>query len=236
MSKKTTGRHRPPRRTLHSERFPGEGDQYRAARDELLRAEIDLRRRIEAVSALRRKLPLGGAVPQDYEFEEPTGPVKLSELFAPGKGTLVTYNFMYSPQMEHACPACTSLLDSLDGAAPHITQRVNLAIVAKSPIGRIREFAQERRWRHLRLVSSANNSFNGDYHGETAEGAQMPMLNVFQKRGRQIRHIYATELRLLPGDKGQGTRHVDAIWPLWNVFDLTPDGRGAKWSPKLSYE
>ena len=35
--------------------------------------------------------------------------------------------------------------------------------------------------------------------------------------------------------KGQNERHVDMIWPLWNLFDLTPEGRGGNWFPRLSY-
>ena len=74
---------------LHEVRFPGESDEYRRARNELLQAEIDLRRQIEAVAAQRRTLPLGGAVPSDYEFDEwdeganTARPVRLSELFGP---------------------------------------------------------------------------------------------------------------------------------------------------------
>ncbi len=149
---------------LHAERFPGESKAYRSARDRLLRAEMELRSRVEQVAAMRRKLPLGGVVPQDYEFEEgapdpaDAGSVrrmKLSELFRPGKETLVVYSFMYGPNMAKACPMCTCMLDSLDGTAPHAAQRINLVVVAKSPVARIREFARERGWRNLRLLSSA---------------------------------------------------------------------------------
>jgi predicted dithiol-disulfide oxidoreductase (DUF899 family) len=45
---------------LHTVRFPGESDEYRRARGELLEAEIDLRRRTEAVAAKRRTLPWAG--------------------------------------------------------------------------------------------------------------------------------------------------------------------------------
>ena len=83
---------------------------------------------------------------------------------------------------------CTSFLDSLDGAAIHLTQRANLAVVAKSPIGRIQEFAQNRGWRNLRMLSSANNSYNRDYHGETPDGGQLPMMNVFVRRENNIYH------------------------------------------------
>jgi len=231
-------------KTVHAVRFPGESAVYRRARDTLLRAEMDLRREIEQVAALRRKLPLGGAIPEDYVFEEgstdladisSTHPVALSALFTHPDASLVLYSFMYGPAMEKPCPSCTSILDSLDGAAPHVMQRVNLAVVAKSPIERIRDFARSRGWRNLRLLSSADNSYNRDYHGEDETGAQMPNLNVFVRRGGRIHHVFATELLFGPSEKGQNHRHVDMIWPVWNLFDYTPDGRGTTWYPKLGY-
>jgi predicted dithiol-disulfide oxidoreductase (DUF899 family) len=145
------------------------------------------------------------------------------------------YSFMYGPNMAKACPMCTCMLDSLDGAAPHAVQRINLVVMAKSPIARIREFARGRGWRNLRLLSSAGNSYNRDYRGESAEGAQWPSLNVFVKRGDKIHHVYNTELLFAPRTKAQDARHVDAVWPLWNLFDFTPEGRGADWYPKLEY-
>src|SRR4051812_41289276 len=111
--------------TLHETRFPGEDAKYRAARDKLLNAEIALRAHVEEVAAMRRGLPLGGAIPEDYVFEEGRGRIRLSELFAAGKDTLIIYNYMYGPGMAAPCPMCTSILDSLDGAAAHLTQRAN---------------------------------------------------------------------------------------------------------------
>ena len=78
--------------------FPGESGEYRLARNRLLAAEIELRRAIERVAALRRALLPGGAVPEDYVFEEAAdggGEVTFSQLFAPGKDTLVIYSFMF---------------------------------------------------------------------------------------------------------------------------------------------
>jgi len=217
-------------------RFPGESASYRAARGELLAAERDLRGRVEQVAELRRKLPLGGELTEDYVFEEGEGvPVKLSDLFREGLDTLAIYNFMYGPAMKQACPMCTSFLDSLDGTAPHAAQRLNLAVVAKSPIERIREFARARGWHNLRLLSSAENTYNRDYHGETAEGGQLPVLSLFVRRGGKIYHSYSTELVYAPAEPGQNKRHIDMMWPLWNLLDLTPEGRGADWYPRLSY-
>ena len=229
---------------LHSITFPGETASYRQARNQLLNAEIQLRKNLEDVAALRRTLPLGGEVPEDYVFNEGSSDLddsrtsrktRISELFRSGKDTLVVYSFMYGPQMESACPSCTSILDSLNGTAPHATQRINLAVVAKSPLERIRSFARERGWRNLRLLSSAGNTYNHDYHGETPEGNQIPSLNVFVRRDGKVHHFFNTELLFVPWATGQDGRHVDLIWPLWNLLDFTPEGRGADWYPKLTY-
>lgn len=227
----------------HQERFPGESRAYREARNALLKAEIELRRKTESVAALRRKLPLGGPIPEDYEFEEGAADledtetvrrVSMSELFR-RDASLLVYSFMYGPAMAKACPMCTAMLDSLNGAAPHAGQRINVVVVAKSPIQRIRAFARERGWRNLRLLSSAGNSYNRDYHGEDEKGSQGPALNVFTREDGGIRHAYCTELMFAPSEPGQHPRHVDAIWPLWNLFDYTPEGRGTDWYPKLAY-
>jgi predicted dithiol-disulfide oxidoreductase (DUF899 family) len=229
-----------------STRFPGESGEYRLARDRLLEAEVELRRAIERVAAQRRALPPGGAVPEDYVFEEAAGEggsVRFSELFAPGKDTLVLYSFMFPryegdtrpgpaegetarlPLAETPCPSCTSILDSLDGAAPHLAQLINLAVVAKSDPDRIATFARERGWRNLRLLSARNNRYNIDYLAEDPDSGQRPILNVFTRDGGKFRHRWSTELMFAPREDGEDPRHVDSIWPLWNVLDMTPDGR-----------
>jgi predicted dithiol-disulfide oxidoreductase (DUF899 family) len=236
-------------------RFPGESEEYRRERNKLLEAEIELRRGIERVAAQRRALPPGGAVPEDYRFEaEAGGEVSFAELFAPGKDTLVIYSFMFPrwsgdtrpgptrgetarlPLAETPCASCTSILDSLDGAAPHLSTRINLAVVAKSDPDRIRNFADERGWRHLRLLSSRNNTYNRDYRAETPDGSQAPILNAFVRDGDTIRHTWATELMFAPREEGMEPRHVDSIWPIWNVLDMTAQGRaGDAEFPKVDY-
>lgn len=226
----------------HPIRFPGESTQYRQARDELLKAEIDLRTRVEEVAALRRKLPLGGEVPEDYVFEEgidddldTSKSVRLSELFAPGKDTLLVYSYMYGPAMKAPCPLCTSLLDGIEGQVAHVTQRANLAVVARSPIRRIRELAKGRGWKHLRLLSASSNTYQRDYQGEDAEGKQNPSMNVFVRRAGKIHHSWNSELLFAAPDDGLDSRHVDQFWPLWHLLDLTPEGRGTDFYPRLSY-
>jgi len=238
--------------------FPGESAEYRAARDRLLEQEIELRRAMEAVAAARRQLPPGGVVPHDYVFQA-QGPdggpaeVRLSELFAPGKDSLVIYSMMFPrdpgddrpgpaagqtallPLAQGPCPSCTAFLDQLDGAAEHAAQHINLAVAGKAPIERIRTFGAERGWRRLRLLSSAGTTYNRDYLAETPDGGQLPMLNVFHRSGDTIRHFWGSELFYAPTEPGQETRHVGTLEPEWNLFDLTPEGRGADWDEQLSY-
>jgi predicted dithiol-disulfide oxidoreductase (DUF899 family) len=217
-------------------RFPNESAEYRAARDRLLEAEIDLRRRGEAVAALRRELPPGGTVAEDYVFDGPDGDVRLSALFG-DRDTLVVYSFMFPRALDDdaPCPSCSSILDSLDGAARHLDQVVSLAVVAKAPLPRILEYAEHRGWRHLRLLSSAANAYNRAYHGEAEDGSQMPVLNAFKRADGEIRHFWASELMTAPREPGMEPRHVDFIWPVWNVLDVTPAGRDP-WSPQREYD
>jgi predicted dithiol-disulfide oxidoreductase (DUF899 family) len=238
--------------------FPGESAEYRAARERLLGLEVELRRSMEAVAAARRALPPGGLIPEDYVFEGrgadgTEAAVRLSELFAPGKDSLVIYNFMFPrdpgdtrpgpqagqtallPLAEGPCPSCVALLDQLDGAAEHAAPLVNFAVVAKAPAPRVLAFAEERGWRRLRLLSSANNAYNRDYFGETAEGHQRPMLNVFHRDRETIRHSWGSELLYAPTDPDQDPRHVGTLEPVWNLLDLTPEGRPTVWDEQLRY-
>ena len=163
--------------------FPNESQVYRAARDRLLEQEIALRRTMEALAAARRALPPGGVVPCDYPFQGrrpdgTLGELRLSELFAPGKDSLVVYHMMFPrspsdqrtgpttgntaklPLGEGPCPSCTALIDQLEGAVQHVEPRVNLVIAAKTTLARLLTFAEERGWRRLRLVSCAGTTFN----------------------------------------------------------------------------
>jgi predicted dithiol-disulfide oxidoreductase (DUF899 family) len=224
-----------------------------------LEREIDVRRAMEAVAALRRELPPGGPVRLDYVFEglgadgAPTD-VRLSELFEPGKDSLVLYSFMFPrdpadstpgprdgetallPLAEGPCPSCAAFLDQLDGAADHAGQHVNLAVIAKTPLPRLLAFARERGWRRLRVLSSAGNSYNADYFAETPDGVQRPMLTVFRRDGDMIRHFWSSELLYARSEPGQEPRHVGTLEPLWNLFDLTTEGRPLDWAEHFNYD
>lgn len=229
---------------LHEFRFPGETGEYRRARDELLEAEIELRRQTERVAAQRRGLPLGGLVPSDYAFDEwdtaagAAKQVRLSELFG-DQATLFLYSFMIVPPEQGLpfvgpCPSCTSIIDGIDGALPHITQRMAFAVAAKPPIEEFRRHGERRGWRHARLLSAAPSSYSRDYGAEDANGYQWPLATVFARREDGIHHVWSSELWFVPHDEDQGPRHVDFMWPMWAVFDRTLEGRD-DWGPALEY-
>jgi predicted dithiol-disulfide oxidoreductase (DUF899 family) len=240
--------------SLQHLQFPGESASYRTARNQLLAEETKLRRQVERVAAQRRALPRGGELQQDYVFERADADgraqtVKMSELFERGKNTLAIYSFMFGPERKRPCPGCTHFLDALDGSSAHIEQRINLWIVAKSPLQRILDFAVERRWNHLRLMSTVGNSYDAAYFGDStsltpamraqqefkpSEEWDMPMLNVFHREGATIRHFWGSELLYVPPEPGQQYRHNDLLDPLWNMLDVTPEGRG-DFEPKLEY-
>jgi len=244
--------------------FPGESAAYRVARDKLLADEIALRRQMESVAVQRRALPAGGLAPEDYVFEA-AGPgemgkdgavreVRLSELFEPGKGSLIVYNFMF-PRMpqdlrpgpmegetaalkreDGPCPSCTAFLDTLDRTAGHLAAAGgNFVVIAKAPMERVTAFAKDRGWKNLRLLSAAKNNFKRDYLAETAEGMQLPVMSVFQKDADGVRHFWSSEMMFEPGDPGQDPRHNGPLETLWNLFDLTPEGRPMQWHEQISY-
>jgi predicted dithiol-disulfide oxidoreductase (DUF899 family) len=215
-------------------RFPGESDEYRQARTALLAEEIELRRHIERVAVQRRALPPGGAAPENYRFEGEQGPVTLAGLFG-GHDTLVTYNWMFGPQRQRPCPMCTSLLSALDGEMPDILQRIAFAVISRSPVPRMTAFKAERGWRHLKLYSSAGNSFNRDYAGEAPDSGDNAAFNVFRREGDVVRHFWADEMGMETADPGQDPRGAVDAMPIWNILDMTPGGRGADWYPKLDY-
>lgn len=229
--------------------FPNEPPDYRAARDRLLQREIALRRQMEAVAAELGALPPGGAIPQDYLFDcagDAGAPatVRMSALFG-GGDTLMLYHFMFPrhaqdarpgptsgaaaemPLQEGPCPSCTALIDMWDGTMPHFHGLGgNLAVVARAPIEQVAAFGRARGWRHIRLLSAADNGFRRDYGGDGPDGEPVPILTVFKRwPDGTIRLHWASELIFAASDPGQDPRHLGTVEPLWTLFDLTPGGR-----------
>jgi len=215
-------------------RWPNESPEYRTARTALLAEEIELRRHLERVAEQRRALPPGPPVTGDYRFEGENGPVSLTELFG-DKDTLVVYTYMFGPQRERPCPMCTSLLSAWDGEVPDLQQRVAFAVTARSPIGKLVAFKQERGWRHIPLFSDTDQAFSRDYHALADDGGDIPQFMVFTRRDGTIRLFWGGEMGEASADPGEDPRGAPDLMPLWTILDSTPEGRGADWYPSLTY-
>ena len=212
--------------------FPNESVEYRSARTALLAEEIELRRHIERVAEMRRALPPGGMVTKDYRFEGENGPVSFTGLFG-ARQTLAIYSYMYGPQRERPCPMCTALLSAWDGTVLDAEQRIALVAIARSPIERLVAFKKERGWAHLKVFSDTSGDFTRDYVSK--DDADVPGFNVFTRRDGSIRHFWGGEMGGVTADPGQDPRGAPDLMPLWNILDMTPEGRGKDWYPKLTY-
>ena len=227
--------------TYRQTNLQNESAEYLAKREEVRLAEIELRNARERVAELRRSLPKGATI-QDYEFIEgpasldegdaPTNKVRLSELFTAPDRSLVIYHFMYGKKQTVACPMCTAWIDCFNGIAHHLAQNVDLAIVAAADLPTLRAHARKRGWDNLRLLSAGSSTFKYDLGSEDAEGGQDSTISVFTRESDgTLRHFYSGHPWLADDIKERG---IDELNPIWNVLDLTPQGRG-KFYASLDY-
>lgn len=212
--------------------YPNESTEYRSARNQLLVEEIGLRRHIEHVAAMRRALPIGGEIAKDFEFISDTGPVFLSSLFG-DKDTLMIYSMMYGQQRKSPCPSCTSFLSAWNGIAINLRERIALMTTARSPIDRIMSYKRQRRLDNLPFFSDMTGEYTRAYVSPTDE--DIPGFSIFNRSNGVIRHFYSGELSGSMADPGQDPRGAPDLDPLWLMLDLTPEGRGTDWYPKLEY-
>jgi predicted dithiol-disulfide oxidoreductase (DUF899 family) len=203
-------------------RYPNETSEYRQARNALLEEEKALVAKVKAVAAMRRQLPLGGKLKEDYVFvganEHDLGEeIRFSELFG-DKSTLLLYSYMFGADWDHPCPSCTSLIDGFDRASISVTRHAALTVVAAAPAKKLQAWAKSRGWSHIRLVSAERTGYLRDYlcQGEDPNTTLRPIMNVFTKTADGIHHFWGTELK---------ANHVDTVWVYWNLMDMTPAGR-----------
>jgi predicted dithiol-disulfide oxidoreductase (DUF899 family) len=215
--------------------FPGESDEYRVARRALMAEEIEFRRHMTRVVEQRRALPSGPTVTKDYRFHDDKGAdVGLADLFG-DKGTLVTYFWMYGPQRQRPCPMCTNWLGSVNGNATDIAQLVSLKIFGRSSVERQIAFAQERGWHNLDFVQTIGDDYANDLGLMNPDGTENPALIVYRRDGDKVRLFWSGAMTLAMADPGQDPRDAPDIASLWSILDLTPEGRGTDWYPKLEY-
>ena len=221
--------------------LPNESEEYLSKREALRRAEVELRDQRERVAELRRQLPQGPPV-DDYVFEEvpatldagdsPIRSVRLSQLFTAPNRSVVIYQFMFGKKQTTPCPMCTAWIDGFNGVAHHLAQNLDLAIVAAADPVSLRNHARLRGWNRLRLLSAGSSTFKFDLGSEDKDGNQDSAISVFTKdNDGTIRHSYTGHPWLGQDIEERG---IDELTPIWNVMDLTRQGRGVFYA-KLEY-
>ncbi len=221
--------------------LPNESREYLAKREELRLAEIELMKQRERCAELRRGLPKGAEI-SDYEFlegpasldtgDEPIRKTRLSELFTAPDRSLVIYQMMFGKKQTSPCPMCTSWIDSWNGVAHHLAQNTDVAVVAAADPATLRAFARTRGWDKLRLLSAGDSTFKYDLGSEDREGNQDSTISVITRDSDgTLRHFYSVHPGLAEDIKERG---IDEWNPIWNVLDMTPQGRGS-WYASLDY-
>lgn len=211
----------------------GESEAYTAARKGLLRAEIEERRVMDQVAQQRRALPPGPVMPKEWKTKDEHGfDASLADLFGE-HDTLAVYFWMYGPERERPCPMCTTTLAALNGNARSIKKRVALKIFGRSPVGRQYAFAHEREWRNLDFVQTVGDDFANFFGALRPDGSEDPVMATFVKDGEDVRLFWSAQMPMEAADPGQDPRGGPDLQNLWLVLDMTPEGRGTDWYPKL---
>ena len=213
------------------------GEEWLAARKELLAKEKELTRRRDALNAERRRLPMV-EVTKTYTFDRPGGPVTLAELFG-DRLQLIVQHIMFGPDWDAACPVCTTFMNELsqpilDRLADRQTAYV---LVSRAPLAKLQAYADSRGW-DVPWYSSLGSDFNYDFQvtldknrpqldynyravpealGD-ADSTELPGVSCFLRDGEQIYHTYSTFAR--------GT---DALGSSYSLLDLTAMGRQEDW-------
>jgi predicted dithiol-disulfide oxidoreductase (DUF899 family) len=216
--------------------YPNESPEYDRARTSLLAEEIELRRHIQRVAERRRQLPPGGEASDSYRFLDSEGREhRLIDLFGE-HDTLFTYFWMFGPERERPCPMCTSFVGSLDIPLRDLEQRVAVAILGRSPVARQLDFARERGWANLDFYQTVGDDFVRDYRGLAEDGSEWAIVAVWKRDGDKVRLFWAAEGGPETADPGFDPHMAPDPTPLWNILDLTPEGRDSEWYPKLEYD
>ncbi|MGK5742699.1 DUF899 domain-containing protein [Micromonospora sp. URMC 103] len=186
-------------------------EDWQRARDELLRAEKEATRALDALAARRRRLPMV-RFDNGYVFDTPTGHRTLLDLFE-GRGQLVVYQFMDSGP-EHYCPGCTWFTDNVPVSAPDklADRGVTWVTASDMPLTQIEAYKARRGWT-IPFVSSRGSTF-----AEDCGAGKGFMLSVFLRDGDDVYRTYNTT-----------ARGVDRLLFTQNILDLTPYGRQEDW-------
>jgi len=144
--------------TVHT---TGTREEWLAARLELLDAEKELTRRADELARRRQELPWV-EVEKEYRFETDEGGASLADLFQ-GRSQLLLYHFMFGPEYNAGCPACSAIADGFNGSVVHLANHdVTLMAVSQAPLAAIQGYKRRMGW-SFPWASSLGSDFNFDF-------------------------------------------------------------------------
>jgi predicted dithiol-disulfide oxidoreductase (DUF899 family) len=183
-------------------------NEWQQARDDLLKAEKDTTRALDALAARRRRLPMVKF--GTYKFDTPTGPRALDELFE-GRDQLAVYQFMdLGP--DAYCPGCTKFTNTVTDIEGLAEDGVTWMTMSNMPLAQIEAYKAQMGWT-LPFVSSRGTSFSDD----CGAGGGF-LLSIFFRDGTDVYRTYSTT-----------QRGVDRLVFRHNILDLCPYGRQEDW-------
>lgn len=180
----------------------------------LRQEEKALTRRLDALNAKRRRLPMT-RVDAHYLFDGEEGRRSLLDLFG-GRRQLIVYHFMFGPDWDAGCDGCSWVVDAMSHPAHLNARDISLVLVSRSKLDKLLTYRQRMGW-DLPWYSSLGSDFNEDM-GATVDGEESHGLSVFLRDGDSVWRTYFT------GDRG-----VEHLGSHWTYLDLAPYGRQETW-------
>jgi predicted dithiol-disulfide oxidoreductase (DUF899 family) len=184
-------------------------EEWQRARDELLNAEKEATRTLDAIAARRRRLPMV-KIENKYTFGTPAGEKSLLDLFE-DQVQLAVYQFM-DRGPDAYCPGCTWFTNNVAHLSGLNEAGVAWVTVSDMPLAQIEAYKARMGWT-LPFASSHGTSFSAD----CGIGGGF-MLSMFLRDGTDVYRTYSTT-----------ARGVDRLLFVNNMLDLAPYGRQQDW-------
>jgi predicted dithiol-disulfide oxidoreductase (DUF899 family) len=186
-------------------------DTWRAALDDLRVREKAATRELDAIAALRRRLPM--VEMPDYTLIGKDGPVRLADVFD-GRSQLIVYNHMWEDGAEWQCGGCTGLTAGWTRLEFLANYDARMVIVTNGPIEEALAYKQKV-GNKMEWYSSSESSFGADVDAPPGGGYAV---NVFLRDGDKVYRTWHTN--------GRGTEQLTYTFGL---IDLLPWGRQEEW-------
>jgi predicted dithiol-disulfide oxidoreductase (DUF899 family) len=206
-------------------------EEWLDARRELLVAEKVLTRQRDALTRRRQALPWE-RVDKAYRFDGPRGELSLADLFD-GRSQLIVYHFMFAPDWNEGCKACSFWADNFNGIPAHLNHRdVAFAAISRAPLDKIEAYKKRMGW-SFTWVSSQASDFNFDYQAsftpeQIAEGRSLYNYEIRPAKAADqvgISVFYRNEQSEVFHTYSCYSRGIDLLNTAYNYLDLVPKGR-----------